>query len=484
MSVVTEEVADLVNAARMAQGLWARLSPTERAAKLHSAGRALLEVSETLGTVICEETHKPLGEALSGDVLGVADLFSYWTAKGPKLLKPRRGEIPVLEMPGKKATVFREPVGVVAVISPWNYPAALPLRVIVPALMAGNAVVFKPSEYTTRTGEVIVTALRKVLGDLVILAAGDGRVGQALIEARPDVVHFTGSTQTGKKVAMACAEQGIPCEMELGGKDAAIVRADANLDRAAKGIAWGIVHNAGQDCASVERVLVDAAVADRFLPMLVKEMNGVAKEVPHLVMPRQREIVVAQIEGALSAGGRALSGGIPAPGEPIPPTLLTDVPRSSAAWRDESFGPIAVVEVHPSDAELIAAANDCTFGLGASIWTANAERGEELGSQLRVGMLWINNHAFTGAVPDLPWVGRGGSGHGITNSPELMMHLTRPRLVVVDSTKEIEPWWYPYGATLEDLMRTLLKRHRSGGIRALLGTLASLNRRKRAQKGS
>jgi acyl-CoA reductase-like NAD-dependent aldehyde dehydrogenase len=470
----------ILASARAAQAEWAGLSVAARAERLRSAGRSLLEGAEELAELIRAETNKPLGESYSGDVLGVADLFEYWCAAGPAMLRPRRGAIPWLDMPGKSASIEREARGVIAVISPWNYPVALPMRVIVPALLAGNAVVLKPSEHTPRSGVWIIERLAAQLGAVVAVFEGAGEAGRALIAAGPDLVHFTGSTHTGRKVAVQCAEAGIPCETELGGKDCAVVLDDCAVERTAAGIAWGVVHNAGQDCASVERIVVHSRVADTFLPRLVAKMNVAASQVPELVTPRQREIVLAQLTDARDRGATFLCGGVPAGDGPIQPTLITGLPRDAAAWRDESFGPIAVVEVHDTDDALVAAANDTVFGLGGSVWGQDLRRAEAVARRLRTGMVWVNNHAFTGALPDLPWVGRGASGLGITSSPETLAHLTRPRLVVIDKSAALEPWWYPYGETLVDLMRVLIERKRVGGLGVTIRTLQTLSRRNKA----
>ncbi|MCB9681017.1 MAG: aldehyde dehydrogenase family protein [Alphaproteobacteria bacterium] len=474
-AVARERVA----AAREAAEAWAARPVAERVRVLQVAGKALLEGADALASLVHEETGKPLGEAFSGDVLGVADLFAYWTAHGPAHLTARRARIPALDMPGKKGWVERVPRGVVGVISPWNYPVALPMRVIVPALLAGNGIVFKPSEHTPRSGRFLIERLRDQLGPLVGIVEGAGEAGAALVEAGPDLVHFTGSTRTGLLVARRCAELGIACETELGGKDCAVVLDDAAVERTAAGIAWGIVHNAGQDCASIERVAVHAAVADTFLPRLAAQMDATAASVPELVTPMQREIVLGQLREAIELGATVVCGGVPEGDAPIPPTLLTDVPRTARAWTEETFGPLAVVEVHDDDDALVRAANDTRYGLGGSVWGQDTGRAERVARRLRTGMVWVNNHAFTGALPDLPWVGRGASGTGITSSPEALDHLTRPRVVVVDTSTAIEPWWYPYSDSLLELMRALIERQRTGGIGATLKTLGALSRRKK-----
>jgi acyl-CoA reductase-like NAD-dependent aldehyde dehydrogenase len=466
-----------VAAVRKAQPAWAALSAGERAARLKRAGQAMLQRADELAELVCQETRKPLAEGYSAEVLGVADLFAYWCKKAPALLEPRKAEVPALDLPGKRAWVERVPRGVVACISPWNFPVALPMRTLVPALAAGNGVVLKPSEWTPKTGVWLVERLREHLGEVVAVLDGDGRAGQALVEAMPDHVVFTGSTRTGRKVAVACAERGIACELELGGKDCAVVLDDCDVARTAAGIAWGIVMNAGQNCAAVERVAVHAQVADRFVPALVAALQESAADVPGLVTPMQRAVVVQHVQDAIARGGTVRTGGVPDGDGPVPPTLIQGVPHDAPCWADESFGPIAALDVLPDDAALIAAANDTRYGLGASVWGGDLRRCQDVAQQLKAGMVWINNHSFTGALPDLPWVGTGESGTGVTNSPDALHHLTRPRLTLLDTSKSLEPWWYPYGESMVVLMRAAIRRQRDGGLGATLATLKALKAR-------
>jgi len=471
----------IVDEVRAAQQAWAELPVGARAEKLASAGKAMLARAEELAELVVQETGKPLAESYSSEVVGVADLFGYWCKNGPLHLSPRKGQVPSLEMPGKKARIERVPRGVVAVIAPWNYPVAIPMRSIVPALLAGNGVVLKPSEITPLSGAWLVEQLRSTLGPLIALMPGAGAAGAALVQAQPDLVIFTGSTATGRKVATAAAALGIPCDSELGGKDCAIVRADADVERTAAGIAWGILTNAGQNCAGIERVAVDRAIADKLLSALTARLNAAAGQVPELVTPRQKAIVIDHIEDAVAQGGKLLCGGLPEGDAPVPPTLIAELPRTARAWTDESFGPIAVVTVCDGDEALIAAANDSEYGLGASVWSRDVDAAVEIGRRVRSGMLWVNNHAFTGALPDLPWTGTGGSGTGITSSPEAIEHMTRPRLVVVDRNAGLEPWWYPYGEQMVGLMRAVVRKQKDGGPGALFATLGALKRRQKEQ---
>ena len=263
-------IASAVAAARAAQPAWAALTADERALKLKPLADRVLDQAQAIATCVREEVGKPEIEALLGEVLPTADVVGYWTKVIAELLDPTEVEIDAMAYPGKAGTITREARGVVGVIMPWNFPVALPLRTLVPAVLAGNAVVFKPSEVTPRSGEMVAKLFAGLVPEgLVQLVQGGGDVGAALAEADVDLVVFTGSVASGRKVAHACAERLSPCSIELGGKDAAIVLADANLDRAANGIVWGAMMNAGQNCASVERVYVDRKVADEFTKKVV-----------------------------------------------------------------------------------------------------------------------------------------------------------------------------------------------------------------------
>ncbi len=470
----------LLKASRKAQKQWFRHDARYRARLIKQALDALLDQAEDLAVSVVQETGKPMGEALSSDVLGLADLATYWTREGPAMLLPRTSKVDRLKMPGKSIKVYRRPHGVVLVISPWNYPLALPMRVIIPALLAGNSVVWKPSEITPEVARKVAAVFDRFLPGLLTVVHGDGATGAALIDAGPDMVHFTGSTRTGDLVAHACVRMGIPCELEMGGKDAAIVMPTADLRRAAHGIAWGILHNAGQDCASIERVLVHKSIADTFVPELAWQMERVSKQVPSSTTTRQLRTIMRQVGEALHMGAVPITGGLVVD-DSLAPTLLAHVPGSASILREETFGPVAVVQVFEDEDDLVELVNDTDFGLGVSVWTGRTRETATLTRQLQVGMVWVNNHAFTGALPDVPWVGTRGSGHGVTNGPEAMQRLTRPMVVTVDTSKELEPWWYPYDRSLRSLMEAVLDNHRRPSPGTLWRMVSALGRRRTVQ---
>ena len=481
-------VAGAVARARAAQPSWAALRPRERVRRLSPVKDRLLDRAESIAECVGKEVGKPRVEALLGEVLPSADVVQYWAQWIEELQQPAEIELDSLTYPGKRGTTFREARGVVGLITPYNFPVALPLRTIVPALLSGNAVVFKPSEVTRRSGDLIAELFQGLLPDGILgVVQGAGDVGAALCSADVDLVVFTGSVASGRKVAHTCAERLIPCAVELGGKDAAIVLADADLERAANGVVWGGMMNAGQNCASVERVYVEKSVAAAFTSRVCSVAASLRPgiDVGALATPAQRDIVSRQVQEAQDAGAEILCGGS-AGGEGIyyPPTVVRVSGDDSALMRDETFGPVVPIAVVASAEEAIARANASRFGLTASVWTRDLKKARRIARQLRAGVVTINNHAFTGAIPAAPWSGYGETGWGITNSPLALDALTRPRFVLVDrSHARRELWWYPYTAALEAVAsamatlrcstRPVLER-----VRALITLLRAMLRRK------
>jgi acyl-CoA reductase-like NAD-dependent aldehyde dehydrogenase len=476
--------------ARATQPTWADLDAGERARRLAPLKDRVLERAEAIADCLHEEVGKPAVEGLLGEVLPSADVVHYWTRSMGSLLEPIEVEIDPLAYPRKKGTIFREARGVVGVIMPWNFPVALPLRTIVPALLAGNAVVFKPSEVAPRSGALVAGLFVGLVPDgLLGIAQGAGDVGAALCAADVDLVVFTGSVATGRKVAHACAERLIPCALELGGKDAAIVLEDADLERAAHGIVWGAMMNAGQNCASVERVYVDRRVADAFTTNVCAAVAALRPgvDVGRLATSAQRAVVHGHVRKAVERGAEVLAGGSATEGETreYPPTVVRVHDDDSPLMRDETFGPVLPVAVVEGEDEAIERANASRYGLTASIWTRDRKRADRLARRLRAGVVTINNHAFTGALPAAPWSGYGETGWGITNSPLALDALTRPRFVLVDrSTAKRELWWFPYTPALTTIASSMatLRCATRGFVeraRALLALVIAMLRRTR-----
>lgn len=479
-------IAAAVAGAREAQRAWARFSARERAEALRPLKRRILSRAEEIGALLAEECGKPFEEAVLAEVLPNADLVDYWTLGAEELLAPEKVELDPISYPRKSAIVSREARGTLAVICPWNFPIAIPLRTLVPALVCGNAVVFKPSEHAPRAGALVASLFEGLVPDgLVTLLQGGADVGAGLVDSDIDGVVFTGSVRAGRHIAGVCATRLIPCSMELGGKDAAIVLSDAPIERTARGLVWGAFSNAGQNCASIERAYVVRSIATE----LVARIESVVAELQEprdlgaMTTDAQAEIVREQVKSAVDSGARIIAGEVPSAGERrIRPIVLKLEDEACDLMREETFGPVLPIVVVEDEAEAVRRANASRFGLTVSVWTKRVERGEEIAAQLRAGIVTINNHAFSAAVPSLPWAGVGDSGAGVTNGPHALPSFVRPKLVLSDrSTQKRELWWYPYTPALRRVALSMASLRGGSGIlgrvRAFFRLLTALPKR-------
>jgi len=452
--------------ARSAQKLWSALPVKERVSRLAPLLGRIVDRSDALTKVIHAEHGKSVTEATFSEVLGAAEVVRVHLKRAPQWLAAQKVPLDPLSYPGKKARVERLPRGVVVAIMPWNYPLALPMRTLLPALLCGNAVLLKPSEHSPVVGAAIADLFDGLLPDgLLQVLQGGGTLGAALCSSpETSAIVFTGSVGTGKAVAAAAAINLTPLSLELGGKDAAIVCRDADLQRSAAGIAWGAFHNSGQNCAAIERVYVEDDIYDDFLVALSEataklrtEGDPDTVEVGPLCTAQQFSLVTAQLEQAIARGGRVVTGGrATGRGWGIEPTVLADVPDDCDVWTEETFGPLLPVRKIHSVYEGVERSNASPFGLSVSVWGKNTGRAEEVARRCTVGMALVNNHSFNGSLPDSPWVGTKESGSGVTGSALAIQFLTRPQLVLVDRNKQLEVWWFPLNGTALAMGRTLL----------------------------
>lgn len=486
-----EDAARAVLLAREAQPAWAALSFEERGRLLLRVRDTFAERAEQLVELLGRENGKPPVEAWFAEIVPNLDLFTYWAKRAGKLLRDEKVGLDPTKYPGKQALVRQVPKGVVAVICAWNYPVALALRAIVPALMAGNAVVFKPSSDAALVGRALAQCFAEHLPSGVLVPFfGPGALGSAVVEAGVDHVAFIGSVEVGREVAARAARRFVSCSLELGGKDAAIVLPDADLERAVEGIAWGAFTNAGQNCASIERLILVGGVGDALLPRLVarvKELRAVVggaagSDVGPLRSAGQLAAVEAQVQDALGKGAKVLCGGVRlGDGFGYAPTILDDVTDEMAVWNEETFGPLLPVRRAAELEEALALANRNRYGLTNSLWTSDVARARELAPRLRCGVVTVNNHAFTASMPFVPWGGVGETGMGSTNSHHGLREFVRPQLVLTDRPAGHEAWWYPYDATnleLAKVLRRLLSGQ--GGMFKVLGLMRRASRRRPA----
>ena len=401
------------------------------------------------------------------EVVPTVDALHWIADEGPEIL----GEQPIKMgggvFFGKKAKFSFEPLGVVAVIAPWNYPWSIPFGEVAIALMAGNGVVLKPSELTPLLGERIRVAFEKagVPGGLVKVLQGGGEVGRAVVESSVRKVFFTGSVETGYSVGAACAARMKGAVLELGGKDPAIVCADAELDNAIDGIAWAGFANAGQTCSGIERVYVVADVAERFTAgiraaaerLVVGDPQSWEVEIGPMVSAEQAGIVNALVDDAIAAGAERICGGpvdvAGSPGSHIAPTVLTGVTHEMRIMREEIFGPVLPIVVVADEEEALERANDSDFGLGASVWTRDLPKGERMSRQLQSGMVWINDHAYSHAAVQCAWGGVKDSGLGRSHSQFGLYECSEIKTVTWNAARSRDFWWHPYDETLGRAVR-------------------------------
>ncbi len=430
------EVNAAVERAHIAAAWWRGLGFDGRKRRLKAFKAVLARRQDELCHLISRETGKPVDDARIELLLAIDHLD--WAYRHAEKVLGRRRVSSTLNYPNHKAYVEYRPAGVVGVIGPWNYPLHTPLGSVTYALAAGNAVVYKPSEYTPATGEWIVNAFNDVVGEypVVQLVTGDGSTGNALCRSNVDVLAFTGSSRTGRKVMAACAENLTKVVMECGGKDALIVAADADLDAAAHGAVWGGCANAGQTCAGVERVYVEAPVYDAFVEKVVeatRELQAGA-EAGHaygpITMPSQIDIIEEHLTEALERGAKAIVGGPESIRRPfVDPVVLVDVPDDTKLMTEETFGPLLPITKVADLGEAVRRANNSAYGLGASVYAG--ERGEAIAAQLDVGMVSVNSVLTFAALPALPFGGRGESGFGRIHGEDGLREFTQPRGITV-----------------------------------------------------
>lgn len=440
---------------RRAALLWRELPVTERVKRLLPLKKQLLDNLDNLCETIRLSTGKVRTEALLGEIYPVLDLLAYYQKRAPRILRARAVSTSPFAFPAATARIERRPYGVVAVISPWNYPFHLSVAPLLTALLAGNAVILKPSELCLPVGQLIVDLFAKLdLPDgLVQWVIGAGETGAELIDARPDLVFFTGGLQTGRAVMQRAARHPIPVMLELGGKDAMLVLADADLKRASAAALYGAFCNSGQVCVSVERLYVQQACFAEFLAMLLKGLSKLkVGHDPHgdvgvMTSARQIDIVQAHYEDAIAQGAKA-SGPLLRDGNVVQPVVLWDVHHGMKVMREETFGPLLPVMTFSDEADAIALANDSDLGLNASIWSQDIIKAERLAGQLDVGNWAINDVLKNVGHSGLPFGGVKQSGFGRYHGAEGLLNFSYPVSGLTNRSRlPKEPNWFPYSAS-------------------------------------
>lgn len=456
-----DDVRWAVQRARSAQIAWGALSLQRRVAPLRQAAKNMLADRRTIIDLVRDEAGKLEVDALMSEALGPLDQVNSWAKVAQRALEPRRVRLNPIAFPKKTARYRLVPRGVIGCITPWNYPIATFFRPVLPALLAGNGVVVKPSEYTPRSAQWFLGHLQRELpADLLAVVQGRGDVGEALLGAGIDACTFTGSVPTGRRVLELCAQRLIPCNVELGGNDAALVLEDCDMDRAVQGITHWALHNAGQACGAVEIALVPSTIADAFVDRISAAWKKLSSapgkfacvDVSPMTLEKQLETVECHVEQAVAAGAVLRCGGKrTGQGLGYAPTVLDRCTPDMTVVQEETFGPVlAVVRFDHLD-EAIRIVNEGKYGLTASVWTRDTARGARIGERLAVGVVSVNNHSLSGAMTGLPWSGTRSTGFGVSNSELAFATFTRPQATVIDEATTPEPFWLPFDEDLYEL---------------------------------
>ncbi len=438
---------------------------------MRRAADALLDEIDEIADLLVAEQGKPRVEAYTMELLPTVDAL-HWCAKaGPKILAEEKVRMSQAFTLSKKAHFSYEPIGVVGVIAPWNYPWSIPFGEVAIALMAGNGVVLKPASLTPLLGEAIRRVFERggLPEGLVRVVHGGGAVGDALARSSVGKVFFTGSVEVGRKVGEVCAQRLKGSVLELGGKDPMIVCADADLDNAVSGAVWGGFANAGQTCSGIERVYVVREVADRFVEGVAAEARKLRlgnpvdweTEIGPMTSDGQYEIVRELIDDAVASGATMLCGGTTEvaglPGKFVAPTVLTGVTDEMRIMKEEIFGPVLPIVVVESEQEAIERANDSEFGLGASVWTKDRQKGERIARRIESGMVWINDHSFSHGACQCSWGGVKDSGVGRSHSKFGFYECVNIKMNAWEPGLARDFWWHPYDSTLGEAVRASAK---------------------------
>jgi len=466
-----EEVAEMAVRGRAAQPEWEAWGFEGRARVLLRAQKWIMDNAERVVETICSETGKTFEDAELAEIGYAGNAFGFWAKNAGEYLADERIKSSQILVKGKKIISRYRPLGLIGVIGPWNYPLTNSFGDCIPALMAGNSVILKPSEVTPLTSLLMAEGLREcgLPENVFQVATGRGAAGAALIE-HVDMIMFTGSTKTGRKVAEAAARRLIPASLELGGKDPMIVLSDADVERAANFATYYSMQNAGQTCISIERVYVEEPVYDEFVAKVSEKVRALrvgkpagpgSMDVGAITFPPQLETIKDHVADAVQKGARVVVGGNEAPGAGrfFEPTVLVDVDHTMKCMTEETFGPtLPIMKVRDED-EAVRLANDSPYGLGASVFSRDTERGEAVARRIESGAANVNDAMINYTVLELPMGGAKASGLGSRHGAGGIRKYCSQQAIVVTPKLAMkkEPFMYPYKSRTSRLLAGMFK---------------------------
>lgn len=472
-----EELAGLFANAITVQKRWAEVPIRKRAAMLLDLRETLVDRIDSISELISEENGKPRFEAMVNEVFAAIELCTYFAKQGPRVLRDQ--PISLGLMKHRSSSLNYWPLGVVTVITPWNYPFLLPMSELVMAVLAGNAVLFKPSEITPLIG-IRIQELFEEAGfpkGLITTIIGDGAIGAKLIEEKPAKIFFTGSVATGKKIMRVASENLTPVNLELGGKDPMIVLADADLDFATSAALWGAFSNSGQICASVERAIVHQSIVEPFKKMLKEKLAKLRQgpstaglnDLGPITFEKQKDLYAAQILQAKVQGAEFLAGGAFSEDRRyLEPTLVTGPGiESLEIYNEETFGPVLAITSFSSIDEAVEKANQSKYGLLASIITKNLTLGKSIAKRLEAGTVTINEVVYTAGLPETPWGGVKETGFGKKHSAQGLLEFVNTRHIHTAKSMFFvfkSLWWFPYSPFQYATFRQFVELYRRSWI--------------------
>jgi len=474
-----DAVAEMAARGRAAQPEWEAYGFGGRARVMRRAQKWIMDNADRVVETIVSETGKTYEDAQLAEIGYAGNAFGFWAKEAEGYLADEHVKSSQILVKGKKLILRFRPIGLVGVIGPWNYPLTNSFGDCIPALMAGNSVILKPSEVTPLTSLLLADGLRAcgLPENVLQIATGRGDTGAALV-ANVDMIMFTGSTRTGRKVAAEAAARLIPSSLELGGKDPMIVLSDADLERAANFATYYAMQNAGQTCISIERVYVEEPVYDEFVAKVAEKVRTLrvgkpdgygSVEIGAITFPPQLDIIKDHVQDAVQKGAKVLTGGqqLPGPGRFYEPTVLVGVDHTMKIMTEETFGPtLPIMRVRDAD-EAVALANNSNYGLGSSVFTKDTKRGEEIARRLEAGAATVNDAMINYTVLELPMGGAKASGLGSRHGAGgIRKYSSQQAIVVTRLGMKKELFMYPYKPRTSRLLARLFKLLYGRGKRA------------------
>jgi acyl-CoA reductase-like NAD-dependent aldehyde dehydrogenase len=466
-----EVVAEMAARGRAAQPGWEAYGFEGRARVLLRAQKWLMDNADQVVSTIVSETGKTYEDATFAEISYGGGAFGFWATHAGEYLADERVKSSQVLVKGKKLILRFRPLGLIGVIGPWNYPLTNSFGDCIPALAAGNSVILKPSEITPLTSLLLAEAMREcgLPENVLQIATGRGETGAALVD-HVDMIMFTGSTRTGRKVAETAAKRLIPASLELGGKDPMIVLSDADLERAANFAAYYSMQNAGQTCISIERVYVEEPVYDQFVAKVSDKVRALrvgkpegygSVEVGAITFPPQLDTIKDHVADAVQKGARVITGGqeVPGAGRFYEPTVLVDVDHTMKIMTEETFGPtLPIMKVRDSE-EAVRLANDTPYGLASSIFTKDTKRGEQIARRIEAGATTVNDAMINYAALELPMGGAKASGLGSRHGPGGIRKYCSQQAIVITPRLALkrEPHMYPYKGRTSRLLAGFFK---------------------------